>query len=252
MHSPLIVFAAASVACAVILLPTARARRFPQNLLCGILLTVALLLACPYVLSPTQSADLQPSFLKPTKQNVKRWSVRRLKDYLHDEGIKFRQPNRFAGSCEREFLIEKTMEISQMKYGRARDTPNHGHGMPYMALEYGLPITLFFAAYLYMLFFQARPSLKHVTLRTSRYGWAPSTFTWEAGKYNPNLQYTRWAYMELFFLIPAMPFSKIARVLALTNTFGTAFGINCLYWLTGYNLLREFGKCSVIARFSVK
>jgi hypothetical protein len=228
----------ASVTSAAILVPATRTQRLPQRLLCGILLAAAtLVLVCPYGINAMHpTVDMQPSYLlKPTKQNVKRWSTRRLRDFLRDEGISFRQPNRFAGGCERDFLIEKTVEVARNK--------DEGSSVHYkkLMMEFGLPLVLYFAAYLYMLYCQAKPSLKHLTLYTSRYGWVPSRFTWEAGKYNPNLQYTRWAYLELLFLIPAMPFSKVARVFALTNTFGTAFGINCLYWLTGYSLLREFG-----------
>ena len=54
-------------------------------------------------------------------------------------------------------------------------------------------------------------------------------------------QYTRWAYLEVMVLIPAMFYFPLARRIALVNTMGLGFGIQAFYVVTNYNLLREFG-----------
>ena len=54
-------------------------------------------------------------------------------------------------------------------------------------------------------------------------------------------RYTRWVYYQVFALVPALPFSPLARRLALVNGLALPIAIHCFYSMTNYHLLRELG-----------
>jgi hypothetical protein len=54
-------------------------------------------------------------------------------------------------------------------------------------------------------------------------------------------RYTRWVYAQTFALVPLLPFSAMARRIALVNGLSLPMAIHCFYSMTNYHLLRELG-----------
>tara|TARA_Y100000748_G_scaffold304169_1_gene312229 strand:+ start:9804 stop:10673 length:870 start_codon:yes stop_codon:yes gene_type:complete len=101
------------------------------------------------------------------------------------------------------------------------------------------PFIVFIISYIYN-YYKAYPCIKWCKIDKTD----ASKFTWDKNCYcksAQNIQYTRWVYREIMFLMPLLPFSRLARRIATINSVGLGVGIHCLYAGTNYKLLRELG-----------